>query len=186
MASVVAKTQKKVHYHYLMEQQKELIIINKNHFPWDPPPTWNLVQKVLKNKVQLTVQFTDWSLSRHGAGGGLGRLLQDGLASQVIGQSAVRAPDCELAVDPHLDHLLLPGDGDVPRGELAEKILVLVFQLHAFNGGEGPDVVNVLGINCLRVWHERWRKDPCGDAAQEDVYVKQKTSSFCVWPLCVF
>lgn len=101
-----------------------------------------------------------WSLSRHRAGGGLGRLLQDGFTSQVVGQSAVGPPDCEFAIDPHLDHLLLPGDGDVPRGELVKKLLVLVVHLHAFNRGEGPDVVDVLGINCLGVWHERGREDP--------------------------
>lgn len=99
-------------------------------------------------------------LLRHRAGGGLGRLLQDGFTPQVVGQSAARAPDRELTVDPHLDHLLLPGDGDVPRGELVEKTTVLVFQLHTFDCGEGPDVMDVLGINCLRVWHERRWKDP--------------------------
>lgn len=107
------------------------------------------------------------SLSGHRAGGGLWRLLQDRFSSQVIGQSAISSPDCELTVDPHLDHLLLPGDGDVPRGKLIEKLLVLVLQLHAFDGGEGPDVVDVLGINRLGVWHERGRKDPWGETTQD-------------------
>lgn len=93
--------------------------------------------------------FGHGDLLRQGAGGGLGRLLQDGFTSQVVGQTAVCSPDCELAVDPRLDHLLLPGDGDVPRGELLEKLIVFVVQLHAFNRGEGPDVVDVLSINCL-------------------------------------
>lgn len=100
------------------------------------------------------------SLLRHGAGGGLGRLLQDGFAPQVVGQSAIQAPDCELAVDPRLDHLLLPGDRDVAGGELVKKSRVLVFQLHTFNRGEGSDVIDVLGINCLGVWHERGCEDP--------------------------
>lgn len=95
-------------------------------------------------------------------------LLQDGLTSQVVGQSAVGSPDCEFPVDAHLDHLLLPGDGDVPRGKLIKKLPVIVFQLHAFDRGEGPDVVDVLGINCLGVWHKRGRKDPCGETTQEE------------------
>lgn len=100
------------------------------------------------------------SLLRHCAGGGLGWLLQDGLTSEVVGQSAVSPPHCQLPVDSHLNHLLLPGDGDVPRGELVEKLHVLVLQLHALDRGEGPDVVDVLGINCLGVWHKGGRKDP--------------------------
>lgn len=118
------------------------------------------------------------SLLRRSAGGGLGLLLQDGLTSQVVGQSAVGSPDCELPVDARLDHLLLPGDGDVPRGKLIKKLLVIVFQLHAFNRGEGPDVVDVLGINCLGVWHKRGRKDPCGETTQEGADVNQCVLTF--------
>lgn len=122
---------------------------------------WPPVEKVLERQSSCPLEGL-W----RSAGGGLG-LLQDGFTPQVVGQSAARAPDCELPVDPGLDHLLLPGDGDVPWGELVEKLLVLVFQVHAFDCGEGPDVVEVLGINCLGIRYERRRKDPCADTMKK-------------------
>lgn len=105
-------------------------------------------------------------------------MFQDGLASQVIGQSAVGSPDRELSVDACLNHLLLPGDGDVPRGKLVKKLSVLVLQLNAFNCGEGPNVIDVLGVNGLRIWHKRGRKDPCGAMTQEGAVINQHIITF--------
>lgn len=101
----------------------------------------------------------------HRAGRWLWRLLQDGLAPQVGGQRAVRPPDCKLPVNAHFDHLFLPRDGDVPCGKFSEELPVGVLQLHAFNGGEGPHVINVLGVNGLGVWQKRGSEDPCRDAS---------------------
>lgn len=123
------------------------------------------------------------SLLGQGAGGGLGRLLQDGFTSQVLGQTAVGSPHCELPVYAHLDHLLLPGDGDVPRGKLVEKLCVLVFQVHAFNCGEGPNVVDVLGINCLGVWHKGGRQNPFGETTQEKQISASALSFICLFIL---
>lgn len=101
-------------------------------------------------------------ISRYAAGWRLGRLLQDGFTPQVIGQSAAGSPDCELSIDPGLDHLLLPGDGDVPRGKLIEKHRVHLFQLHPLHRGKGADVVQILGVHSLGVWHEWGCQDPWG------------------------
>lgn len=97
---------------------------------------------------------------RRRAGVGPGRRLQDGLSTQVVRQRAVGGPHCELAVDARLDHLLLPGDGDAPRGKRVIKVLVLISQLDAFDRGESPNVVDVLDINRVGVWHKGGREDP--------------------------
>lgn len=97
--------------------------------------------------------------SGHRAGGGLGRLLQDGLPPQVVGQGTTGAPHVELSIDPCLYHLLLPGDGDVPRGKLIKELIVYVFQSHAFYRGEGAHVIQVLGIHRLGVWYKRGSQD---------------------------
>lgn len=106
------------------------------------------------------------SFSWHRAGGRLCRPLQDGLTPQVVGQRAIGPPECKLPVNAHFDHLFLPRDGDVPWGKFIEKSPVGIHQLHAFNGGEGPHVINVLCVNCLGVWQKRGCKDPCRDASR--------------------
>lgn len=89
------------------------------------------------------------------------RLLQDGLPAEVIGDGAVGAPKVELGVNAHLDHLLLPRDGNVPGGKLVEKVLVGILQGHPLHRGEGPDVIQAFSVHHFGVRDERGRDYTC-------------------------
>lgn len=121
-----------------------------------------------ENKLLLEQKASRLLFLRRSAGGRLGLLLQDGLTPEVVGQSAVPRPHCQFAVDAHFNHLLLPRDGNASRGEVAKKLCVLVLQLHALHRGEGPHVVDVLGVNCLRVGHKGGWKDSWGEATERE------------------
>lgn len=116
-------------------------------------PVINANQRVLrKGERVLFISKPLW----YGTSGRLWRLLQDRLAPQIVRHGATTTPNIQLATDSCLNHLLLPGNGDVSRGKLIEKLLIHVFQVNPFHSGECTYIIKVLGIHSFRI-RDKWR-----------------------------
>lgn len=73
---------------------------------------------------------------------------------------------------PTVDDFPLPSDGDSTRAEVLEELLVLGVEFHILNVGVVPIVIDVFGVDHVRLWYPGGLHQPCFQAVEVDALEK--------------